>query len=224
MPDTLPAPQYISFDCYGTLIDFRVGALTRERLAGRVTPERMAAFLADFAAYRFDEVLGPWKPYAEVLHNALERTCRRWRVPFALDDAEAIVAAVPTWGPHRDVPAALARLAERFPLVILSNADDAQIAANVARLEAPFHAVLTAEQARAYKPRFQAFEFMFDHLGCDPSEMLHVSSSLRYDLMTAHDLHIGQRVFIDRGHDRPNPAYGYRTITELGALADLLGL
>jgi len=224
MPAALRAPRYISFDCYGTLIDFRIGATTRDLLAGHVTAERISAFLADFAAYRFDEVQGPWKPYADVLHNALRRTCRCWSLPFATGDAEAIVAAVPTWGPHADVPMALARLAQHFPLVILSNAADAQIQANVARLRAPFHAVLTAEQAGAYKPRFQPFEYMFDRLGCDPSEILHVSSSLRYDLMTAHDLHIGQRVYVDRGHDHPNPVYGYRAIPDLGALPGWLGL
>lgn len=219
-----PAPKFVSFDCYGTLTDFRIGEVTRERLAGRLTADGMAGFLADFAAYRFDEVLGAWKPYPAVLHDALARTCARWGLAFDPADAAAVVAAVPTWGPHPDVPAALARIAGRVPLVILSNAADSQIQANVDRLGAPFHRVLTAEQAGAYKPRFRAFEYMFEALGAKPEEMLHVSSSLRYDLMTAEALHIGTRVFVDRGHDRPNPAYGYRAIADLGGLPALLGL
>jgi hypothetical protein len=72
--------RYISFDCYGTLVNFRVGDVARDRLADRVPPDRMAAFLEDFTAYRFDEVLGAWQPYPEVLHRSLERTCRRWGV------------------------------------------------------------------------------------------------------------------------------------------------
>lgn len=216
--------RYVSFDCYGTLTNFRVGDVTRERLAGRVPAERMPAFLQDFTAYRFDEVLGAWKPYPDVLHRSLERTCRRWGVAFDPADAQAIVDAIPSWGPHADVPAPLARVAEKLPLVILSNAADSQIQANVDRLGAPFHAVLTAEQAQAYKPRFQAFEYMFDTLGCGPEHFLHVSSSLRYDLMSAHDLRIGQRVFVERGHGPGNPAYGYRAIADLGGLPGIVGI
>jgi 2-haloacid dehalogenase len=216
--------RYVSFDCYGTLTNFRVGEVTRERLAGRLSAERMPAFLEDFTAYRFDEVLGAWKPYPDVLHRALERTCRRWDIAFDPADAQAIVDAIPSWGPHADVPAPLARVAEKLPLVILSNAANNQIQANVDRLGAPFHAVLTAEQAQAYKPRFQAFEYMFDTLGCGPEHVLHVSSSLRYDLMSAHDLRIGLRVFVERGHGPGNPAYGYRAIPDLGGLPGIVGL
>lgn len=87
----------------------------------------------------------------------------------------------------------------------------------------PFTRVLTGEQAQAYKPRFRAFEHMFDTLGCGPEHFLHVSSSLRYDLMSAHDLRIGRRVFVDRGHRPGNPAYGYQAIAGLGELPRLLG-
>lgn len=222
----MPTPpiRYVSFDCYGTLTDFRVGDVTRGRLAGRVAADRMPAFLENFTAYRLDQVMGDWRPYAEVLHRALERTCRRWGIAFDPADAQAIVDAIPTWGPHADVPAALARVAKAIPLVILSNAANAQIQSNVDKLGAPFHAVLTAEQAQAYKPRLQAFEYMFDTLGCGPEHLMHVSSSLRYDLMSAHDLRIGRRVFVERGHGPGNPAYGYQAIPDLGGLPALLGL
>jgi 2-haloacid dehalogenase len=216
--------KFISFDCYGTLIDFQIGSVTRKRLQGRLPGGRMDAFLEDFSAYRFDEALADWQPYPHLLHTALERTCRRWDLAYEASDGDAIVAAVPTWGPHADVPAALGRLAAEFPLVILSNAADDQIQSNVDKLGAPFHAVLTAQQAQAYKPRFRAFEYMFDTLGVGPECYLHVSSSLRYDLMSAHDLRIGERVFVDRGHGPGNPAYGYHAIGDLGALPDLLGL
>lgn len=216
--------RFVSFDCYGTLTNFRVGDVTRDRLQGRIAAERMPAFLEDFTAHRLDEVLGAWKPYADVLHRSLERTCRRWGIAFDPADAQAIYDAVPSWGPHADVPAALAQLAGKVPLVILSNAADSQIQSNVDKLGAPFHAVFTAEQAQAYKPRFQAFEYMFDTLGCGPEHFLHVSSSLRYDLMSAHDLRIGQRVFVERGHGPGNPEYGYTAIRDLVGLPGVLGI
>ncbi|MDF1790282.1 MAG: haloacid dehalogenase type II [Thalassobaculaceae bacterium] len=216
--------RYISFDCYGTLTNFRVGDVTRDRLSDRVEAAAMPKFLEDFSALRFDEVLGAWKPYPDVLHRALERTGKLWGIPVKPEDAQAIVDAIPGWGPHDDVPAGLIRAATVLPLVVLSNAADSQIQANVDRLGAPFHAVLTAEQARAYKPRLQAFEYMFDTLGCGPEHVMHVSSSLRYDLMSAHDLRIARRVFVERGHGPGNPAYGYQAIPDIGGLPGLLGL
>ena len=114
--------------------------------------------------------------------------------------------------------AGLTRIAPHLPLVILSNASNDQILHNVAKLGAPFHAVFTAEQAQAYKPRMQAFEYMLDQLGCTPRDVLHVSSSLRYDLMTAHDLGIENKVFVNRGHDPSVPYYGFTEIEDIGGL------
>ena len=97
------------------------------------------------------------------------------------------------------MPEPLARIAKHIPLVILSNAMNDQIGHNVAKLGAPFYAVYTAQQAQAYKPRLQAFEYMLDNLCCNPEDVLHVSSSLRYDLMSAHDLGIKQKAFRQTG-------------------------
>src|SRR5271169_2367365 len=217
-------PKYVTFDCYGTLTRFRISDMTREIFADRIAADKMDAFVADYSAFRFDEVLGAWKPYAEVIADALERACKLWRVEFRAKEAQAIYEAVPSWGPNADVPEPLARVAKHYPLVILSNASNSQIHDNVAKLGAPFHAVYTAEQAQAYKPRFQAFEYMIDQLGCSPADILHVSSSLRYDLISAHDLHFGARAFVNRGHGPGNAAYGYHEIRDIGGLPGLLGL
>ena len=194
-------PKYITFDCYGTLTDFEMAPSARRIFANRVKPEQMESFVEDFRVFRLDEVLGHWKPFREVVHNSVERTCRKWNIPFREEDALEIYNLVPTWGPHPDVPAGLSKVAQEIPLVILSNADNCQIHDNVAKLEAPFAHVFTAEQAQAYKPRLQAWEYMFDQLGCTPEECMHVSSSFRYDHMSAHDLGYGARVFVNRNHE-----------------------
>ncbi|MGE0724671.1 MAG: haloacid dehalogenase type II [Alphaproteobacteria bacterium] len=217
-------PKFISFDCYGTLTRFRIADMTREMLADRLPADRIEAFVRDYAGYRIDEVLGAWKPYAEVIAGAMERTCRRWKVEYRPAEARAIYDAVPTWGPHPDVAEPLARIAKHYPLVILSNASNDQIQSNVEKLGAPFHAVFTAEQAQAYKPRFRAFEYMMDQLGCGPTDLLHVSSSLRYDLMSAHDLGIVDKAFVARGHEPSTPYYGYHEIKDIGGLPALVGL
>ena len=217
-------PKYITFDCYGTLTRFRMGDLAREMFANRIPADRMDQFIADFAAYRLDEVLGAWQPYDVVLKNAVRRLCRKWNLQYLDAEAQQYYDAVPTWGPHADVPAGLAKVAKEIPLVILSNAMDAQIQHNVAKLGAPFHRVYTAQMAQAYKPRLQAFEYMIDSLGCNPEDVLHVSSSLRYDLMSARDMGIVNKVFVNRRHEPGCPEYGYTEIADIGGLPGVVGL
>ncbi|MFK4771606.1 haloacid dehalogenase type II [Rhizobium sp. ZW T2_16] len=217
-------PKYITFDCHGTLINFQMAEAARDLYGDRLDEPAMLELIKNFAGYRFDEIMGAWKPYAEVVYNSLERSCKRNGVTFTDEDAKMVYERVPTWGPHADVPAGLAKVAKEIPLVILSNAMNDQIPSNVAKLGAPFHAVYTAEQANAYKPRFQAFEYMFDMLGCGPEDILHCSSSFRYDLMSAHDLGIKNKVWVNRRHEPANPYYGYTEIADISGLAGVVGL
>ncbi|MCP5150791.1 MAG: haloacid dehalogenase type II [Ectothiorhodospiraceae bacterium] len=217
-------PKFVTFDCYGTLIDFEMARAARDHYGAQFSPEGMSRFIADFSVYRMDEVLGAWKPYADVIGTALERACKASRVAFDPDIGRAIYDRVPTWGPHPDVPAGLARVAKEIPLVILSNAMDDQIHHNVARLGAPFAHVLTAEQAGAYKPRLRAFEYMLDTLGCGPEDILHCSSSFRYDLMSAHDMRIRHKVWVNRGHEPASAGYDHVEIADISGLPAVVGL
>ena len=217
-------PKFVTFDCYGTLTHFDMAGATRDLYAGQLDEAHLQAFIADFSVLRRDEILGDWKPYADVVKSALERTCKRHGVAYEDRAADEIYRRVPTWGPHPDVTAGLARVAKAYPLVILSNSMNELIPHNVALLGVPFAHVLTAEDAGAYKPRFQAFEYMFDHIGCGPSDVVHVSSSFRYDLMTATDLGITEKVWVNRGHEPAAPGYGYREIADIGGLPAALGL
>ncbi len=217
-------PQYISFDCYGTLIRFHMSEMAREFFADRLPPEAMDEMCRKFSAYRFDETLDTWKPYRELIRNAVRRTAKAFGVEYREADADSIYEMVPQWGPHPDVPGGLAKIADKIPLVILSNAMNEQIPHNVAKLGAPFHRVYTAESAQAYKPRMKAFEYMFDQLGCGPEAMMHVSSSFRYDQNTATDLGFGCRVFVGRGHEPSNANYRDVEIPHIGCLPGVVGL
>jgi 2-haloacid dehalogenase len=216
-------PKYVTFDCYGTLTSFQINPVTRQILGDRM-PADPTAFLAAFKWYRYDEVCGDWKPYREIIRNALRRAMVRHGLTYDETAADAIYDAIGTWGPHPDVPAGLARLATRYPLVILSNAADDQIPGNVAQLGAPFHAVITAEQAHAYKPRLAAFEYLLERLSVGPDEIVHVSSSLRYDLMPAHDQGIRHKVSVNRGYEPSTPHYGYTEINTIDELPALFGI
>jgi 2-haloacid dehalogenase len=216
-------PKYITFDMHGTLIRWRIVDLTRKLLADVVPADRMDDVIESFKWQRLDEVLGPWKPFPDVIHDSLRKTLQRFNLPYREADSQAIVDAVPTWGPYPEVPDALRALASRAPLVILSNADN-QVMSNVEKLGAPFHAVFTAEQAKAYKPRFQAFEYMFKQLGCGPQDVLHISASPRYDLMPANDLGVRHKVYVNRGFEPTTPGYNYFEVNLLSQVPPLLGI
>ena len=217
-------PKYITFDCYGTLTNFDMAGAARDLYGDRFSAEQMDSFIGDFSAYRRDEILGAWKPYTDVVSQSLQRACNKHGVPYQQASADDIYRRVPTWGPHPDAPAGLAKLAGEFPLVILSNTMNELIPHNVEKLGAPFAHVFTAEDAGAYKPQFRAFEYMFDQLGCGPEECLHVSSSFRYDLMTATDMGFGGKVWVNRGHEPAAPGYGYTEIPDIGGLPGIVGL
>ncbi|MEM0990432.1 MAG: haloacid dehalogenase type II [Pseudomonadota bacterium] len=223
-PSVTFRPKFVTFDTHGTMIHFDMQGAARDHYADKLSADAMIAFNRAFSAFRMDEVYGAWKPYSALVHNALERACREIGIAFDPAVAEEIYARVPTWGPHADVPAGLAAVAKEFPLVALTNSDNAQIVHNVAKLGAPVHLIVTSEDAQAYKPQMKPFEVMLDKLGCGPEDILHLSSSFRYDLMTAHDMRITNKVWVNRGHEPANPYYGYTEIADISGLPAVLGL
>ena len=106
----------ITFDCYGTLTRFRMSERGRDIFADRGPAEQMEPFIADFTAYRFDEVLGDWQPYEVVLKNTVRRLCRKWKHQYLDSEAQKYYDAVPTCGSHEDVPAGLVKVAKEIPL------------------------------------------------------------------------------------------------------------
>ncbi|WP_336713174.1 haloacid dehalogenase type II [Arthrobacter sp. USHLN218] len=223
MPEVRFRPKYISFDCYGTLIHFQMREAVEPFLIDRLSPAELDRFFALFRMYRFDEIL-QYAPYDEVLEASYRRTCGKFGLEAETAAIKAITSAVLGWGPHADVPAPLAKMAEHFPLVILSNADDRHLAASVPKLGGRFHAVLSAEQAGAYKPRAQAFEYMFDTLDASPADFLHISAHQRYDIMPAFDLGIHDKVFLNRGYDPEIPHYEYLSARTLDDVNAALGI
>jgi 2-haloacid dehalogenase len=217
-------PKYVSFDCYGTLIDFQITPITRELVGDQLTPDQFEQFVKDFRALRYDQVCGEFYPYQQVLHDSFTRTCRKWNLEVDPDAGKRFSDGVLSWGPHPDVPAPLRTMAEHYPLVIVSNADTSYLDVSVPRLGVDFHAVYTAEQSGFYKPRYAAFEYMLDQLGAGPTEFLHISSHTRYDLMPAHDLGFTNTVLLDRGYDPPAPVYGYTRVSSLDEVNHLLGI
>ena len=187
-------PKFISFDMNGTLIHYRQDETVRKVLGDRLPAELADDFELAGEQIRFDECMGDWRPMHEVIEAALRRTMAKFGVEYREGDARAVYDQIPTWTPYPGVPEALRRLAEAYPLVILTNTDDVHAPSLVENLQAPFEVVITAEQAQAYKPRLRAFESHGGQAsGVGPDEIVHVSSSPQTSTTTGRRSTSGSR-------------------------------
>jgi 2-haloacid dehalogenase len=217
--------QVVTFDAYGTLIDFRLSDVVRQVLAGRLLMDGVDGekFLDDFRVMRFQAVLEPYRGYREVLRSSLQAAMRLHGIPRSPSDGDALVAAVPGFGPFTEVPDALRALkAPGYEIAIISNTDDDLITQNVARIGVDFDHVITAQQARAYKPDRRAFEYAYAVMDIAPARVTHVAQGWEYDLVPTRDLGLRRRVWINR-YRRPGSSL-YRPYDELPDLSAVPGL
>jgi 2-haloacid dehalogenase len=217
-------PKFVTFDMNGTLIKFAINDAMREVLGDRLPADVADEYLRVCKAYRIDECLGEYQPFHQIVARSMERASRWVGLEYSEDEARAVYDRIPTWGPYPGVTAALNRLAEAVPLVIITNSDTAHAERLAANLEAPFELVISAEEMGVYKPRLGAFEYLFDKLGAAPDELVHVSASPMYDLRTAALLGIENKVYVDRGFEHDEHWLGYERITDIADLPVLFGL
>jgi 2-haloacid dehalogenase len=176
---------HLTFDCYGTLIDWEAGIL------GALEPWRSGArggvpippeiLLRTFVAQEARIEAGAWRPYRLVLREVFRAMAEEHRWNLSAAEQDVLAETLPKWPPFPDTVAALRRLKERFKLVIVSNTDDDLFAATARRLEVGFDGVITAEQVRCYKPGLAHFEEVLKRFSLVPSQVLHVAQSLYHD-------------------------------------------
>ncbi|MER9407373.1 haloacid dehalogenase type II [Mesorhizobium caraganae] len=206
-----PRPTWLTFDCYGTLIQWDEGLMAAmETILARKGRKIEAE---DFIpAYdRHEHALEHTRPhlsFAAVTAKALRLALREFSLEAAADDAELLTSSIGKMPPFPEVVATLRRLKDAgFRLAIISNTDDAIIAGNVAQLGGAIDRVITAEQAQAYKPSRQIFEHAWRTLGVTRDELVHICASPHLDLTAARDLDF-RAVWVDRGTGRrPPPDY-----------------
>jgi 2-haloacid dehalogenase len=194
----------LTFDCYGTLIDWESGLLAALRgpLAAHGLHEPDDRLLEAFATHEAALEGGKYQPYRSVLSGVLEAMLReRGAVPTP-EEAARFGGSVADWPAFPDSAAALARLHSRFKLGVITNCDDDLFAASERRLGTTFDWVVTAQQAKRYKPNPRGFELMFERVGLPPSRILHVAQSLFHDHVTAKRLGLST-VWVDRRMGRP---------------------
>jgi 2-haloacid dehalogenase len=218
--------QIVTFDAYATLINFELAPTTLKVLADRLDLDGLDVdeFLDDFRVMRFQAVLEAYRPYHEVLHSSLRNAMRLHGLEYRESDGDALVEAVPTFGPWPEVPDALRALKKKYEIAIISNTDDNLIARNVENIGVEFDYVITAQQAKAYKPDRQTFEYAFQTMDVDPSQVIHVAQGWEYDHIPTRDLGLQRRVWINRYGRRGSSDYQpYDELPDLSGLPALLG-
>jgi 2-haloacid dehalogenase len=181
----------VSFDCYGTLIDWERGILDAvSTLLGDARTSHVSddEVLAAFGAFEPEEEAGLFRPYREVLRSVALRFGDRYAAPLDVDSADAFASSVGEWPPFADSEHALRRLGTGFRLAIVSNVDDDLFSASAQRLCIDFDEVVTAQQVRSYKPDPAHFHELLRRLGLTSDRVLHVAQSLYHDVGPAKAL------------------------------------
>jgi 2-haloacid dehalogenase len=235
-PD-LPAFNALSFDCYGTMIDWEAGILA----VLRPWLETSGLALGDeeiLAAYSEAEPqvekARPDALYPDILRAVVKSMARRFQLEVSVMAREGLANSVGNWPPFSDSADALARLKCRYKLIILSNVDRASIARSVQLLDVEFDAIYTAEDIGSYKPDPRNFDYLLAHaksdLDLEPHQILHVAQSLFHDHVPAKEKGF-VTCWIDRRSEREGsgatkppaapvkPDFTFKTLAELADAA-----
>ncbi|GJQ29254.1 MAG: haloacid dehalogenase [Phycisphaerae bacterium] len=184
--------EAITFDCYGTLIDWEKGILRALRpmlvVHGKVLPDaEIVRLYAEFEAEEERE----YKPYRDVLMNVVDRFAHHCGFEAEDRERERLPESIARWEPFPDTPKALAALGSRYRLAICSNIDDDLFQPTLAKLTAAgasFERVVTAQYCRSYKPDPRHFRVALALLGLAPHQVLHAAQSRYHDLAPAATL------------------------------------
>ena len=210
--------EWLTFDCYGTLIDWESGI--RNFFRGLAGAGDSRALLSEWEEIQFRMIRGPYRPYREILADSLRKTLAARSLVYRPELGAEFAEALTRWTPFPDTNPTLEKLRDRkFKLGIISNIDDDLLKRTGRHFTVPFDLLVTAEQSGAYKPDAASFRLALARMGCRPSSVAHVAFGERYDLATARGCGM-QVVFVNR--------YGrqaaFHADAEISTLAELPGL
>jgi 2-haloacid dehalogenase len=182
--------RVLTFDCYGTLIDWESGifSVLRPILAahGKTVPDD--ALLAMYGEFEAEAETGVYRPYREVLKSVVREYGRELEFSPSEAEVRSLPESVANWQPFPDTVEALRLLKKRYRLAVLSNIDDDLFATTAPKLGVDFDHVVTAQQARAYKPSLEVFRLAQERIGMKSEEWLHVAQSVYHDIVPARAL------------------------------------
>src|SRR5947207_263813 len=196
----------LTFDCYGTLIDWESGLW---EALHPILAEHRVSLGAERALELYGELesaaeQGAYRTYRDVLRTVLEGLgARLGFAPTPLELAR-LSESVKDWPAFPDSGPALEALKQKYHLAIISNIDDDLFAASAPRLRVSFDWVITAQQARSYKPSTNNFRLALERIGLPREKILHVAQSLYHDIAPAKTMGLAT-VWVNRRHDKPGP-------------------
>lgn len=208
--------RWLTFDCFGTLIDWRHGIRTTGEL---LFPGHGPQFLDAYIAMEADvEKEGSFRRYRAILTETTRRAARQLSLDLKPDDATALVSTIPYWPPFGDVGPALGELRkEGWKFALLTNCDRDIIALTQRRLPVPFDAVVTAEDVSAYKPDPAHFRLFRSTFGASADVWIHVAQSYYHDIKPTSELGIA-RVWVNRQGEKDDPSLANAVV---GGMAEL---
>ncbi|MBC8728867.1 haloacid dehalogenase type II [Paraburkholderia sp. UCT2] len=198
----------LTFDCYGTLIDWESGILEglRPLLERARTPLTRDQVLEAHARHESSQQnFTPAKRYQELLPIVYKRMAEEWGLPYTHEECVAYGQSIRNWPAFADSAVALQYLKKHYKLVILSNIDNESFTFSNARLQVEFDAVITAEDVGSYKPSPRNFEYMLqklDQRGIKKEKILHTAESLFHDHKAANEFGLAS-CWIYRRHSQP---------------------
>jgi putative hydrolase of the HAD superfamily len=201
----LSAFKVLTFDCYGTLIDWESGMVEAlkpltQRIARQITRNEILEAHARHESSQ--QLYTPAKRYCELLAIVYKRLAEEWGLSATHEECVAYGRSIAHWPAFADSPDALRYLKKYYKLVILSNVDNASFAHSNRRLQVAFDAVYTAEDIGSYKPSPRNFEYMLDKLrslGVGKDQVLHTAESMFHDHKPASALNM-RTCWIHRRH------------------------
>lgn len=193
--------EAITFDCYGTLIDWETGMLgiLRPLLASHRVSASDEQILAAYAELEPAIQSAGYLRYRLVLVEVVRRLARHFGFSATEDEARRLADSLPDWAPFPDTVDALRTLKQKYRLGIISNTDNDLFAGTAKHLKTDLDWVITAEQARAYKPARTIFEFALQRIGLPAGKVLHAGQSIFHDVIPAKAMGMGTVLVTRRG-------------------------
>ncbi len=222
--------KLISFDCYGTLIDWESGILRalRPLLEKHLVQITDSAILDLYAQLESEAENGPFRNYRGILQAVIRGFGEEFDFTPDASELDVLANSIPRWRPFGDAVPALQQLKQHYKLAILSNIDDALLKKSLSQLKVEFDHVITAQQLTCYKPSDQFFRQALRRLRIPRDQVLHVAQSIYHDIVPAKRMQLSA-VWVNRrknlaGFGATPPAYAEPDleISDLKSLAAMM--
>ena len=184
-------PKAITFDCYGTLIDWEAAIqhfFAQRLAANNVTGIDPRTLQAQWEEIQFHYIQEQYRPYRQVLHDTMKMALEQSGLAYDEAAVEAFAHSMGHWEPFPDTKDAILDLQKFVKVVLITNTDDAIIAETERTIGVKFDDIITAEQAGAYKPSHKGFHLARERLGLQVSEIWHAGFGFKYDVVPATEL------------------------------------